>query len=684
LGLLLAAGLALLVGCTADGPSLDELSPVTLPTPAVTTDTGNRTAPLPTSVVTNRDETGRETTEADNAKSTPIPAPALTPAPTPNVIPSPTPTVRFVVNSTNDAIDADPGNGVCDDGSGNCTLRAAIMEANAIAGANTITLPAGLYALAITGVGEDAARTGYLDITDDLIIKGAGADKSIIDARGLDRVIDILPSTAAVEAYMEKFSLDSNLRRPTLDLFAVVVRNGNANIGGGIANRGGTLTVTDSIIGGNSATDGGGIWGYRWRPVNLDLYIATENPIALFNTTLSDNVASNEGGAIWSATTLVVAGGSISGNSAENGGGIYSSGRLILADNALNNNSATNGGGVYLTRRSRPDLTNGGILYDSVVEKNTANGEGGGIWNAVALTLFDSFVRDNSAGNANGLDFHAGKRSSSSSFGTVVVNYTALDEDPVLSESLKRAAKAYDTVDYDTSLQIRLALAQDGHGEAQQLLGQMHYDGIGTEQNYRSAAQWWEMAAEQNNTIAQNDLGVLYHEGLGVEQDYKRAAFWYQAAASQGSQQAQLNIGGLWFNGDGVTQDYVLAAYWFAKARIGDDGRARQLATQWIVTSERVAAGLSPTPIDYFNLSANEQKKLSADEIQSALIRFAIITLVDLGIETNWGVNRRRLTPAEHREFYNNCLAEKKYESSLRFETHHLLIVLLETVRRFI
>lgn len=52
----------------------------------------------------------------------------------------------FTVNSTADTPDAIPGNGVCNDGMGACTLRAAIMEANALAGADTINFdisPAG-------------------------------------------------------------------------------------------------------------------------------------------------------------------------------------------------------------------------------------------------------------------------------------------------------------------------------------------------------------------------------------------------------------------------------------------------------------------------------------------------------------------------------------------------------------
>ena len=44
----------------------------------------------------------------------------------------------LTVTNASNAVDADPGDGVCDDGAGNCTLRAAMQEANASAGTDTI------------------------------------------------------------------------------------------------------------------------------------------------------------------------------------------------------------------------------------------------------------------------------------------------------------------------------------------------------------------------------------------------------------------------------------------------------------------------------------------------------------------------------------------------------------------
>src|SRR5436190_21297003 len=90
----------------------------------------------------------------------------------------------FTVNSTADAVDAKRGDGVCETAPGNgiCTLRAAIQESNSLAGADTIVLPAGIYAITIRpGTTVTDAKGGFL-IGDDLTIIGAGADVTFVDA----------------------------------------------------------------------------------------------------------------------------------------------------------------------------------------------------------------------------------------------------------------------------------------------------------------------------------------------------------------------------------------------------------------------------------------------------------------------------------------------------------------------
>src|SRR5207247_5952689 len=89
----------------------------------------------------------------------------------------------YVVNSTADLPDADPADGVCRTANSNCTLRAAIMQANFTASAATISLPAGTYTLMRAGYDDDAL-VGDLDIKHDLTIQGAGSGATILDGNG--------------------------------------------------------------------------------------------------------------------------------------------------------------------------------------------------------------------------------------------------------------------------------------------------------------------------------------------------------------------------------------------------------------------------------------------------------------------------------------------------------------------
>lgn len=100
--------------------------------------------------------------------------------------------VNFNVNTTADTPDASPGNGVCSDPGGNCSLRAAIMEANALAGTDSVILPNGTYLLTRAGIGENACSTGDLDITSNVIIRGTTSRLTIIDADSTDRVFHVL------------------------------------------------------------------------------------------------------------------------------------------------------------------------------------------------------------------------------------------------------------------------------------------------------------------------------------------------------------------------------------------------------------------------------------------------------------------------------------------------------------
>src|SRR5262249_32519047 len=108
----------------------------------------------------------------------------------------------FTIDDIDDLVDVNPGDGSCATENATCTLRAAIMEANALPGKDFVVVKddlEGNVTLTIPGAGEDAAATGDLDITDDIDINGIrpiGPDYGYlmgIDAAGLDRIFHVLP-----------------------------------------------------------------------------------------------------------------------------------------------------------------------------------------------------------------------------------------------------------------------------------------------------------------------------------------------------------------------------------------------------------------------------------------------------------------------------------------------------------
>src|ERR671917_1870746 len=72
----------------------------------------------------------------------------------------------ITVNNTRDEVDTNPGNGECRtfSGAGQCSLRAAIQEANASLGADTIYIEPGVYELEIPTLNDDLPETGDYDI----------------------------------------------------------------------------------------------------------------------------------------------------------------------------------------------------------------------------------------------------------------------------------------------------------------------------------------------------------------------------------------------------------------------------------------------------------------------------------------------------------------------------------------
>ncbi len=268
---------------------------------------------------------------------------------------APTSGVPFVVNTAGDAADLVPGNGICDSSASagdQCTLRAAVQEANALAGADTIILPAGTYPLTLTGI-DSTAAAGDLDINDPLTLIGAGADVTLIQGSMSDRIFEIR-STA-------------------------------------------TVTISGvTIKGGSSVQDGGGVYvSSSSAKLILDAVSVQENQT-------SNSSSGSGGGGICSSGALTITNSAIISNTAGNlnngGGGLaLTGGTAVLRNVTLSGNQANNhGGGIY-------NLAGTVRLNNVTIHNNTADadwptsagGNGGGIYTLLTFEATNSLIAEN-------------------------------------------------------------------------------------------------------------------------------------------------------------------------------------------------------------------------------------------------------------------------------------------------
>lgn len=66
--------------------------------------------------------------------------------------------------------------------------------------------------------------------------------------------------------------------------------------------------------------------------------------------------------------------------------------------------------------------------------------------------------------------------------------------------------------------------------------------GLGVEQNFDTARQWYRRAAARGFPLSLNALGILYVRGAGVPQDKTLAAALFLLAASSGNELALQNV----------------------------------------------------------------------------------------------------------------------------------------------
>ena len=126
---------------------------------------------------------------------------------------------------------------------------------------------------------------------------------------------------------------------------------------------------------------------------------------------------------------------------------------------------------------------------------------------------------------------------------------------------------------------------------AQHYLAMRYTQGQGVTQDYREAAKWSRLSAEQGLEMAQAALGWAYQNGRGVTQDFREAMKWYRLSAEQGNPIAQYNLGQMYGLGQGIEQVYVYAHMWFniaASNWIENAGKIRDSIAEQM-TKEQIA-----------------------------------------------------------------------------------------------
>jgi len=194
-----------------------------------------------------------------------------------------------------------------------CTLRDAIKYSSA---GDTVVVPAGTYNLTM----------GELSVGHDLTVSGAGVSSVTISGGNASRVLEVAASSAVT------------LSGVTVTAGSGVGTGPNDPVpdgeGGAVAVLG-TLTLNDSAVTASTAGEGGGIYD--------------DSTATITNTTIGGNTASSDGGGIYDDENATITNSTVTGNgAASDGGGIYDDFTATITNSTITGNTAsTAGGGIY-------------------------------------------------------------------------------------------------------------------------------------------------------------------------------------------------------------------------------------------------------------------------------------------------------------------------------------------------
>ena len=100
-------------------------------------------------------------------------------------------------------------------------------------------------------------------------------------------------------------------------------------------------------------------------------------------------------------------------------------------------------------------------------------------------------------------------------------------------------------------------------------IGKMFCYGLGTEQDYEKAFEWFERSAKQKNKFAQFSLANLYYYGSGVKKDLSQAFLWYQKSSAQGQPYASYAVAQMYSKGEYVIQSEETVQRYYKDALSG-------------------------------------------------------------------------------------------------------------------
>ena len=159
-------------------------------------------------------------------------------------------------------------------------------------------------------------------------------------------------------------------------------------------------------------------------------------------------------------------------------------------------------------------------------------------------------------------------------------------------------------------------------------IGKMFCYGLGTEQDYEKAFEWFERSAKQKNKFAQFSLANLYYYGSGVEKDLSQAFLWYQRSSSQGQPYAAYSIAQMYRYGEYVTKDNDTAQRYYKQAlsgflKIENDDMANDDLFYKLGQMFKLGLGTNSDvtkAIEYFRRSAEMNNKNGLFEYGKALL----------------------------------------------------------------